>query len=137
MGATNTITANNGDEVEEILRLTQGDGVDIAYEATGDSTAINTAISASKRGATVVVLGIPEVDQITYKASVARLKSTTIKMLTRALNPYPRAIRLVQNGQVDIRSLVSHSFKLDQYEEAFNISQERKGLKVIITPTSE
>ena len=47
---------------------------------------------------------------------------------------YPRAIRLVDSGQVDVRSVVSHQFPLDEAFEAFDIAQRREGLKVIIHP---
>jgi L-iditol 2-dehydrogenase len=45
---------------------------------------------------------------------------------------YPRAIELVSKSLVDVRSLVTHRFPLEQAAEAFRVAQRREGLKVII-----
>jgi len=45
---------------------------------------------------------------------------------------YPRAIELVSKGLVDVHSLVTHYFPLDQAVEAFRVATQRAGLKVII-----
>jgi L-iditol 2-dehydrogenase len=46
---------------------------------------------------------------------------------------YPRAIRLVESGKVDVRSLLTHRFPLDQIGEAFAAAQRREGIKVLVT----
>ncbi len=48
---------------------------------------------------------------------------------------YPRAIRLVETGRVDIESLVTHRFPLQQAPAAFAVAQRREGLKVIVEPS--
>jgi L-iditol 2-dehydrogenase len=45
---------------------------------------------------------------------------------------YPRAIELVSRGLVDVRSIVTHRFPLEQVAEAFQVAQRREGLKIII-----
>jgi L-iditol 2-dehydrogenase len=45
---------------------------------------------------------------------------------------YPRAIALVEQGWVDLNSLVTHRFTLEQAQQAFEIAARRKGLKVIL-----
>ena len=45
---------------------------------------------------------------------------------------YPRAIELVSKGLVDVRSLVTHRFPLEQASVAFRLAERREGLKVII-----
>jgi L-iditol 2-dehydrogenase len=47
---------------------------------------------------------------------------------------YPRAIQLVESGKVDVRSMVSHRFPLDQFQQAFEVAAKREGLKVVINP---
>jgi L-iditol 2-dehydrogenase len=45
---------------------------------------------------------------------------------------YPRAIELVSKGLVDVRSIVTHRFSLEESEEAFRVAERREGLKIII-----
>jgi L-iditol 2-dehydrogenase len=47
---------------------------------------------------------------------------------------YPRTIRLVERGMVDVRSIVTHVYSLDQYQEAFSTASRREGIKVLIKP---
>jgi L-iditol 2-dehydrogenase len=45
---------------------------------------------------------------------------------------YPSAIQLVESGQVDVRSLVTHTFPFEQTAEAFSVAARREGLKVVV-----
>jgi L-iditol 2-dehydrogenase len=39
---------------------------------------------------------------------------------------------MVESGLVDVRSLVTHRFPLEQAQEAFSVAQRREGVKIII-----
>ncbi|NTW09302.1 MAG: alcohol dehydrogenase, partial [Anaerolineaceae bacterium] len=92
------------------------------------------AFTAVMPGGKVILAGIPAEDRTSFSASVARRKGLTIKMVRRMKNTYPRAIRLVSGGQVDVRSLVTHTFPLEHAAQAFETAERREGLKVIIKP---
>jgi L-iditol 2-dehydrogenase len=79
-----------------------------------------------------VLAGIPEDDKTSFSASLARRKGLTIKLVRRMKHSYPRAIELVSKGLIDVRSLVTHRFPLEQAVEAFRVAERREGLKVII-----
>jgi L-iditol 2-dehydrogenase len=134
LGATAVFQAAGGRESVEVLAATGGKGVDVAFEAAGENEAVETAIAAARPGARVVLIGIPADDRTAFTASLARRKGLTIK-LTRRMKPvYPRAIRLVESSMVDVRSLVTHRFPLEEFDKAFSTAQRREGLKVIIEP---
>jgi len=132
-GATKAICAN-GQEVGEILAITQGRGVDVAFEAAGADAAVEAAIAVAKPGARVVLVGIPADDHTTFTASAARRKGLTIKLSRRMKLTYPRAIQLAASGKIDLRSLVTHRFPLGEFQKAFNVAQKREGLKIVIEP---
>ena len=133
-GATDVFQANNGREIAEVLAATNGKGVDVAFEATEENGAVETAIAAARPGGRVVLVGIPADDRTAFTASVARRKGLTIKMSRRMKRVYPRAIDLVENSLVDVRSLVTHRFPLAEFERAFSVASRREGLKVVIEP---
>jgi L-iditol 2-dehydrogenase len=117
-----------------ILEVTGGRGLDVVFEVAGTPGAVDDAFLAVMPGGKVILAGIPEDDRTSFAASTARRKGLTIKMVRRMKNTYPRAIELVSNGRVDVRSLVTHTFSLDQATQAFETAERREGLKVIIQP---
>jgi L-iditol 2-dehydrogenase len=130
----NAIQAADGEEVAQVWAATGKRGVDVAFEAAGENQAVETAIAVAKPGGRVVLVGIPAEDRTTFTASTARRKGLTILLCRRMKLTYPRAIRLVQTGQVDLRSLVTHRFPLDEAAAAFRLAEKREGIKVVLVP---
>jgi L-iditol 2-dehydrogenase len=134
-GADKVYLANpDGNERPPILADTHRTGVDVAFEVAGENSAVETAIETAKPGGTVVICGIPTIDEVKFRASSARRKGLTIKMVRRMKHTYHRAIKMVEVGQVDVRSIVTHRFPLEQAEEAFALAAKREGLKIILNP---
>lgn len=48
-----------------------------------------------------------------------------VKFQYRYANQYPKAIRLVANGLIDLKSLVTHRFTLEQSIEAFHVGESK------------
>jgi len=133
-GATAMVAAG-GEEAAEVLAATGGRGVDVAFEAAGENGAVEAAIAAARPGGRIVLVGIPEQDRTTFTASVARRKGLTVLLSRRMKHTHPRAIRLVESGAVDVRSLVTHRFSLEEIAQAFAVAQGREGLKVVVEPS--
>jgi len=131
-GATHAFLAEEGRELEEIRAATNGRGVDVAFEAAGPQDCVDASFAAVAPGGKVVLAGIPDNDKTSFSASMARRKGLTIKLVRRMKHTYPRAIELVSKGLVDVRSIVTHRFPLEQAAEAFQVAQRREGLKIII-----
>ncbi len=108
--------------------------MDVAFEVAGQNEAVETALAAVKPGGLVILTGIPAEDRTSFTASLARRKGLTFKMVRRMKFTYPRAIQLVESGKVDVRSLVSASFPLEQSQKAFSSASRREGLKILIRP---
>jgi L-iditol 2-dehydrogenase len=108
---------------------------DVAFEVAGTDSAVDAAMEAVRPGARVVLVGIPSDDRTSFGASLARRKGLTIVMVRRMNAVYPRAIRLVERGLVDVDGLVTHRYPLTQIDEAFRVAVARTGLKVMVEPT--
>ncbi|MEE8466410.1 MAG: S-(hydroxymethyl)mycothiol dehydrogenase, partial [Dehalococcoidia bacterium] len=61
-GATHTINATSTDPVEEIRKLTGGNGVNVAIEAVGNPVTYEQAFYARDHAGTVVLVGVPSPD---------------------------------------------------------------------------
>jgi L-iditol 2-dehydrogenase len=108
--------------------------VDVVFEAAGTDEAVDLALAAARPGARVVLAGIPAGDRTSFSASVARRKGLTLVLVRRMGEVYPRALRLVQAGAVDLEPLVTHRYPLDRAAEALAVATRREGLKVIVEP---
>jgi L-iditol 2-dehydrogenase len=131
-GANQVFLSGDSDRLRQMRAATLGRGVDVSFEAAGTQDAVNDAIAAVRPGGKVVLAGIPDDDKTFFSASTARRKGLTIKLVRRMKHTYPRAIELVAKGLVDVRSMVTHCFPLEQASEAFDTAAQRKGLKIMI-----
>lgn len=109
------------DVVAEIMHLTDGRGVDVAFEAAGASETPQQAAAIARIGGKVIIAGISAEDTLTMNGSTVRHKGLTIKLVRRMKHTYPRAIRLVKTGVVDLKPLATHHFPLEQICEAFEM----------------
>jgi L-iditol 2-dehydrogenase len=132
LGADLVVDPTDGAALREVLRST---GVDTAFEVAGTDAAVDDAMLATRPGGRVVLAGIPDGDHTTFRASLARRKGLTIALVRRMKDVYPRALRLVASGAVDVTSLATHEYPLDQIGEALRIAVAREGLKVVVRPS--
>lgn len=121
-GAAATFDPWADDVAQAIMDATHGRGVDVAFEAAGALDTPDQAAAVVRPGGRVVLVGIPPKDELKLRHSVARRKGLTIKLSRRMKHTYPQAIALVQAGQVDVRSMVTHRFRLDKAVEAFRLA---------------
>lgn len=136
------LAGSEGDPLEaEQLGHRAGDRRDhvvgVQLEVAGNDDAVRTAIAAARPGGTVVLVGIPAEDSTTFPASVARRKGLTLKLSRRMNETYARTMSLVERGTVDVASLVTHVFALDEVAQAFRTAEQRSGLKVVVVPGTQ
>jgi L-iditol 2-dehydrogenase len=117
-----------------IDEATAGRRVDVAFEVAGNDAGVALAVEAVRPGARVVLAGIPSGDNTTFRASTARRGGLTLVLVRRMKETYTRAIGLVERGLVDVDTLVTSRFPLDQVGEAFRTAHAREGLKVVVEP---
>jgi len=128
------LCAEGGIEARRIREATGGRGLDVAVELAGDNAAVDAAVEAVRPGARVVLAGIPSDARTSFAAGTARRKGLTLVLARRMKHAYPRAIHLVESGQVDVRAGVTHRFPLAEAEAAFATASAREGLKVVVEP---
>ncbi len=131
------VPCRDTDPVETIWHAT-GYGVDVAIEAAWADHSAQQATEMVRLGGRLVITGISEADELSFKHSTVRRKGLTIRLVRRMKHVYPRAIRLVQSGRVTFSNLVSHRFSLAQTPEAFalNTAYGDRVVKVLIDHTT-
>jgi threonine dehydrogenase-like Zn-dependent dehydrogenase len=138
MGADVAINPDQQDAVAEIKRLTGG-GVDVAIEALGKQATFEQALRSVRPGGTLSSLGVYSGHlQVPLDAFAAGLGDHTIvtTLCPGGKERMRRLMNVIQGGRADLKPLVTHRFKLDDIERAYELfSNQRDGvLKVAITP---
>ena len=139
LGADHVIDASQADPVDEIMRLTGGRGVDVAIEALGTQATFEAALRVLRPGGTLSSLGVYSTDlTITLGAFAAGLGDHKIvtTLCPGGKERMRRLMSVIASGRLDLGAMVTHRFKLDQIEAAYDLfGHQRDGvLKVAITP---
>jgi alcohol dehydrogenase len=139
MGADHVVDFTRVDPVDEIMRLTDGRGVDVAIEALGRQETFEAALRVLRPGGTLSSLGVYSSDlRIPLGAFAAGLGDHTIvsTLCPGGKERMRRLMDVIASGRLDTRPLVTHRFRLDDIETAYAMfaSQQDGVLKVAITP---
>jgi alcohol dehydrogenase len=138
LGADVVLNYKEQDVVAEIKRLTGG-GVDVAIEALGTQGTFENALRSLRPGGTLSSLGVYSGHlQVPYDAFAAGLGDQTIvtTLCPGGKERMRRLMNIVAAKRFPFRDLVTHSFKLDNIEAAYELfSNQRDGvMKVAIRP---
>ena len=139
LGADHCINFKQTDAVDRIMQLTDGRGVDVAIEALGTQSTFESALRVLRPGGTLSSLGVYS-SNLTIPLGAFGAGLSDISIVT-TLCPggkerMRRLMSVISSERVDLRSLVTHRFKLDEIEQAYELfGHQRDGvLKVAITP---
>jgi alcohol dehydrogenase len=139
LGADHVIDFRRVNPVEEILRITDGRGVDVAIEALGTQATFEACLRVLRPGGTLSSLGVYSSDlKLPLDAFAAGLGDHTIvtTLCPGGNERMRRLMSVIESRRVDLSAMVTHRFKLDDIEAAYDLfSNQRDGVfKVAITP---
>lgn len=134
LGAQHTINATDMEDKEllkEIRSLTGG-GADVAIEAIGNPKTIELASSCVKAGGLHCQVGYTH-HNVSINAGRLMFREIEIKgsLGCRPVD-YPKIIEMVKMGKIQLEPVVTHKFKLEEIEQAFNLMRKGEALRSII-----
>jgi len=134
-GATKVINSKDGESAARVMRLTKGEGVDVAIEAVGVPATFaicQEIVGAGGHIANIGVHGKP------VELHLEKLWDRNITLTTRLVDTVttPMLLKAVASGRLDPKPLITHRFALKEavtaYETFGNAASEA-ALKVILT----
>ena len=133
-GATRAVNAAGGDAAEQVMKLTDGRGVDTAIEAVGVPATFVLCEDIVAPGGTIANVGVHGVKADLH---LERLWSQNITITTRLVDTVttPMLLKTVQSRKLDPKRLITHRFKLDRVLDAYDTfarAASTHALKVII-----
>jgi threonine dehydrogenase-like Zn-dependent dehydrogenase len=139
MGADEVIDFTDEDPVAAIKRLTGGRGVDVAIEALGTQPTFESCLEATRPGGIVSSLGVYggklEIPVEPFVYGIGD-KEILTSLCPGGKERMRRLMEMVRHGRLDLAPLLTHSYSLDEIEEAYDLfAHQRDGvIKVAIRP---
>jgi alcohol dehydrogenase len=139
LGADHVVDFAIADPVAEIMRLTDGRGVDVAIEALGTQATFQSGLRVLRPGGTLSSLGVYSGDLVipadAFSAGLGDNRIVT-SLCPGGKERMRRLMSVIDSGRVDLGAMVTHRFPLDQIEEAYELfANQRDGvLKIAISP---
>jgi L-iditol 2-dehydrogenase len=131
-----SITAVEGDDLtEEIMKLTNRKGVDVCITACPSAVAQKDALQvAAQNGKLLYFGGLPAgKDKVEISTNQIHYKQLKICGSTRCnTRQYREVAKMVSAGTLDLSSIVSREYTIEQFAEAVSYARSAKGLKTII-----
>lgn len=137
MGADTVLLASDVELVSEVLRLTNGRGVDVALEAVGRNETVGAAIDCVRKGGTVVLVG-NIAREVTLPLQKVVTRQIRLQGSCASAGEYPEAMELVSSGKIKVGPLISAVAPLEDGPGWFErlYGREPNLMKVVLDPRS-
>jgi L-iditol 2-dehydrogenase len=135
IGADDVLHCSGPELIAEVMKLTGGRGVDLAYEAVGRDETVSAAIGCARKRGTVTLVGniAPEVTLPLQKVVTRELR---LQGSCSSAGEYPRAIELIASGKIQVKPLITAVASLEDGPQWFRRLHAREPnlMKVVLTP---
>lgn len=131
-GTIDPIHENIGERLEELLGTR---GVDVVIECVGTPVAAEQAFLAANKGATILLFSVPKPGSV-YNLHLEDVYQKELTIVGSMINPdtHGRAAALINSGALNLEPVITHSFPVEQVEEAILAQQGAETIKVIVEP---
>ena len=130
-GADEIVDFEEGDPVEQIHDLTDGEGVDAAIEALGTSGTFEQCVKVTKAGGTVSNVGYHgegenvNIPREEWGVGMAE-KDIATGLCPGGRLRLERLMRLLENDRLDPTHMTTHEFDFDEIDEAFHLMETKE-----------
>jgi L-iditol 2-dehydrogenase len=110
------------EQAQEIKEAADG-ALKLALECTGVESSVHTAVHSMQFGGKVFIIGVGKNEQV-FPFMHLSANEIDVSFQYRYANQYPKAIRLVAGGLINIKPLVTHRFPLEDAVSAFHVAAD-------------
>ncbi|WNS79603.1 zinc-binding dehydrogenase [Domibacillus sp. DTU_2020_1001157_1_SI_ALB_TIR_016] len=131
LGADYTINGKDANVLEEIARITNGQGADAAIDCSGSPYAENDALSCVRPHGRVAFIGESKETTIKPSEQLIRKQITVMGSWYFPIHEYDEIADFIVKKKLPVKKLVTHIFPLTEAETAFRLFDERKTEKAV------
>jgi D-xylulose reductase len=110
---------------EIIKERTEGWGVDIVFEASGNAKAVSGVFEHLCPGGVVVFIGMPG-GPVPLDIVAAQVKEARMETVFRYAHVYPKAIGLMGSGKINLKPLITDVYSFADSVKAFEYADKPK-----------
>lgn len=139
------------DPVQEVLRLTGGEGADVILDCSGGEAAITQATRMVKNGGWITVIGLWGVD---FRVNLDRIPYNNLTVrgswgwagmeyadqavrMAAGWHSWERALKIMAMGKIDLKPIITRSIRMEEWREAFKALEAKQEIKVMMYPNEE
>lgn len=136
IGATHTINSSSSDAVEEIKKITEGEGVNYAVDTTAIPGVTKQAAEAlGIRGTLVMVGAAAPGTEVSFEVGMSLVKGWTFKTVVQGSSIpqefIPRLVKLWKQGRFPFEKLINF-YSIDEINQGFEDSKSGAVIKPIV-----
>jgi len=120
LGASSTHHSERSDVVREIEQA-HPNGVAAVFDCSGEQAALDQSLALLAPGGSLVVVGIPEIDRVSFDINALRRKEIAIINVRRQNECTEDAVDLLSRGAVDLDPVITHHFGLSESAAAYHL----------------
>jgi threonine dehydrogenase-like Zn-dependent dehydrogenase len=134
LGADHVVNVTRENAVEAVRRLNGGKGVDYVIECSGAPDAVNEAGRMCNRGAKICLAAFPHEPVSVDVAHLVRNNIYVYGIRGEGRSATHRAEAFMRDKRFDARLIHTHTFKLEELEEALRYARDRveDAIKVVV-----
>jgi L-iditol 2-dehydrogenase len=135
LGAHQTVNETVDDPVKKVMDETDGRGADAVIVAVGSTDAALQGAKMVRKGGIINLFGgFPAESKLNIDPNLIHYSEVTVTGTFGFSHiTFIKALQLIGAGKVNVKKLITHTFKIEQILEAVDVSASRKGLKVVLT----
>jgi len=136
LGADHIVNPKSESMVEKVRDITRGEGVDVLLEMSGAPSAIVQGLSLVKYAGCAVAFGLPSKPLEFDLSNLVIFKGITVYGIIgrKMWQTWEQMEDLLARGKVDLSPIVTHTFRLDEFDKAFAAMASGNSGKVMMIP---
>lgn len=128
-----TVNVEKEDLVAEVTRISKNLGVDVVIEASGNPIAIKQGIGLLKKTGRMAISGITGKPDISINWDGLVSKAATLYFCYSSTNAdWRKGLQYLADKKVRTLPLITHRFKLEQWQEAFDVLEKLEAIRPVL-----
>ncbi len=125
LGVHHTLNPSREDLVAKVEDLTGGLGADVVIEAVGEPETLASTVRLVRRGGTIMLIGWSGNPADPFDLTTVTLDELTVLGTLGFCFDHPAALKLLSQGKVQVKPIISHRLPLERVEEGIKMLHER------------